>query len=136
MTLTHALLPGSPAYNAGDMADTFNDQTGNAVFDTRRDIGAFESQTNLLSIASFNGSVTSIYPNPANSGFVNIRLTENTTSTVMGSIFEIGSGKQVTQFQINGSESQISLDTLATGVYIIQLVSDEFTENHKLVIGR
>ncbi len=80
--------------------------------------------------------MTSIYPNPANSGFVNIRLNENTTSTVTGSIFEIGSGKQVTQFQINGSESQISLDTLATGVYIIQLVSEDFTENHKLVIGR
>ncbi len=54
MTLTHALLAGSLAYNAGDLADTFNDQIGNGVFDARRDIGAFESQTNLLSIASFN----------------------------------------------------------------------------------
>lgn len=43
-TLTHSLQANSPAYNGGDMADTFTDQIGNAVFAGRRDIGAYESQ--------------------------------------------------------------------------------------------
>ncbi len=43
-TQTMALLPGSPAIDVGDPTDNSNDQRGDAVYNTVRDIGAFESQ--------------------------------------------------------------------------------------------
>ena len=132
LTFTHALAIGSPAYNTGDIADNFIDQAGNTVFGGRRDIGSLESQTQL-SNASFTGKITSIYPNPASNGYVTIQL-GNSFTTTNGSIYEIGSGKLVRQFDINASESQIALDNLATGVYIIKLTADGLNENHKLII--
>ncbi len=47
-TPTHALISTGPAINAGPPASTDADQRGLAVFDNRRDIGAFESQVTPL----------------------------------------------------------------------------------------
>ncbi|OIN56655.1 beta strand repeat-containing protein [Arsenicibacter rosenii] len=55
-TPTHALLTAGPAINAGPPASTDPDQRGLPVFDTRRDIGAFESQVTPLVTAT--GSVS------------------------------------------------------------------------------
>ena len=133
LTFTHALTAGSAAYNAGDSADNYNDQVGNPVFAGRRDVGALESQTQL-GTALFSDKIASIYPNPASNGYVTIQLGSDFASTVNGNIYEIGSGKLVKQFDINTAESQITIDNLATGVYIIKLTSDGLNENHKLII--
>lgn len=80
--------------------------------------------------------IASIYPNPANNGYVTIQLSDNYSSEINGSIVKVGSGKLVKQFKINGSMNQMALDNLATGVSVIQLSAEKFVENHKLIIER
>ncbi len=46
-TLTMAIAPCSPAYNAADPADVSADQRGESVYAGRKDIGAFESQASV-----------------------------------------------------------------------------------------
>ena len=134
-TFTHALLSNSPAYNFGAPTDMFNDQLNNTVFDGRRDIGAFEAQA-VLSNAVFAGKVAAIYPNPATNGLLNITLESNFSGQVSGKIYELGSGKVVKQFNTTTISTEVRLDNLASGVYVIQLVSESFSETHKLIIGR
>ncbi len=50
-TRTMALLTGSPALDAGDPAATGADQRGVAVYNGRRDVGAFEQAAGTLTIA-------------------------------------------------------------------------------------
>jgi len=135
-TFTHALLEGSPAYNMGDPADMFDDQTDNAVFGGRRDIGAYESQTvlGIEDITFSNSKKSMIYPNPSNNGMINIAFAAD--GEVSASMIEVGSGKMVKQMQLSNMSNQISLSDFSTGVYIVQLVSNDFTETHRLIIGR
>ena len=134
-TFTHALLNNSPAYNTGAPADLFNDQINNAIFGGTRDIGAFEAQA-LLNNASFSGKLAAVYPNPAVNGIVNIAMDSNFGGQVNGTIYELGSGKMVKQFSSSNVNTEVRVDHLASGVYVIQLVSDNFSETHKLIIGR
>lgn len=134
MTFTHALLTNSPAYNAGAPMDMFNDQIDNMVFGGIRDIGAFEAQSEL-SNAVFAGKIAAIYPNPSTNRLVNITLDSNFGGTVTGAIYEIGSGKRVKEFTTTNVNTEVRLDNLSSGVYVIQLVSETFTETHKLIIG-
>lgn len=136
-TLTHALQTNSPAYNAGDVADMFNDQTGSAVFGGIRDIGAFEAQSQL-GVEGFvfaNAKKSMIYPNPYSSGDLNIRIAGNFGTAVQASVIEIGSGKTVMNFQANTDLNQVNLSDLASGMYMVRLVSGELVETHKLVIN-
>jgi filamentous hemagglutinin family protein len=59
-TLTHALLPGSPAINAAGTGATAADQRGIAVVGGVRDIGAFESRGFVISAAGGNGQTTNV----------------------------------------------------------------------------
>lgn len=89
-----------------------------------------------LNTNNFNNKRFSIYPNPSNLGVVNIQLNETTTSEVSGNIIEVSSGKTIKEFKISPSNNQVTLDQLANGVYIVKIIADGYTENHKLVIGR
>jgi hypothetical protein len=135
-TLTYALLTGSPAYNAGNPVDLFNDQRNNGVFGGRRDIGAYESQFPLLGVAqnTINPKRSAIHPNPAN-GILNIEFT-SVPIEASGSIIEVASGKTVAQFRLDSPSNRIDVGAYAAGVYLVKLVSDGFHETHKLVIGR
>lgn len=59
-TQTIALLPGSPALDAGNPNDTSSDQRGVAVQNGRRDIGAFESHGFTLTASGGSGQATLI----------------------------------------------------------------------------
>lgn len=134
--LTHALLPNSPAYNAGDPTDLFNDQNGMAVFGGRRDIGAFEAQS-VLAAKTFAGNSkrSIIYPNPSVNGQISIELGAGFGAQANGSLIEIGSGKIVHEFKIDGALNTVNLNNFSSGVYIVQLESENTIENHKLVLG-
>lgn len=135
-TQTHRLLANSPAYNAGDPSDLFNDQNGSAVFGGRRDIGSYESQTVLASQSFTIGSKQSIiYPNPSN-GQITIELAAGLGNNANGKLIEVASGKTVHEFKVDAKSSLIDLNNFASGVYIVQLESNDTIENHKLVIGR
>jgi len=137
-TLTHLPLADSRLYNAGDPADLFNDQTGAAVFGGIRDIGAVEAQV-ALSTNNFvynNAKKSIVYPNPSINGTIKIDLAQGFGADVKGSLIEIGSGKTVHQFDVNGSGNSVDLNSFSAGVYIVQLTSGTTTEKHKLVIGR
>lgn len=137
-TFTLALLQNSPAFNAGDPTDMFNDQTGAMVFAGIRDIGAFESQSSLgIDDVVFSNSKRSIvFPNPSVNGIVNIQIASGFGENVNGRLIEIGSGKVIQNFTLNNSSSELNLSNLSSGVYVVELVSDATTETHKLVLGR
>lgn len=133
---THALLLGSPAYNAGDPTDMEGDQNSQPVFGGRRDIGAFEAQS-VLAAESFvfdNSKKSFIYPNPS-SGQINIELADG-FGNANGKLIEAASGKTVHEFKLDAASSQVNLNHFSSGVYIVQLESQDTIENHKLVIGK
>ena len=132
-TMTHALMFSSPAYNAGDMADMFEDQRGMAVYEGRRDIGAFEAQSDLLSINEIANSKLSLYPNPSPNGLVNISL-DYTSDNINASIIEMATGKVVRVFQLNTQNKALDLSDLASGVYGVRLESSTVSKIEKLVI--
>ncbi|RZJ66972.1 MAG: T9SS type A sorting domain-containing protein, partial [Flavobacterium sp.] len=137
-TLTHALTCPSPA---GDMGsdDTYTDQRDEPVFNTRRDIGAFEAQeacslgTNDVALST---GKSVIYPNPSVNGIFTIDFNENMVAGSSVKIYEIGTGKLVREMATEGSSMQIELSNFATGTYIMQITSDRATETHKLVVGK
>ncbi|RYF89378.1 MAG: T9SS type A sorting domain-containing protein, partial [Chitinophagaceae bacterium] len=135
-TLTHALLQGSPAYNAGNPADMFNDQIDMPVFDAIRDIGALESQVSL-GIEEFlagNGRNSHIYPNPSRDGLINIAFASVISEEVHGRVVEVGSGRVVHEFSSQTPVSQLDLSKNASGVYVIHLSSNNLNESHKVVL--
>jgi len=134
-TMTHALLPNSPAYNAGSPADLFADQIGFAVFGEIRDIGAFEAQSVLgLNEVVYNNSKRSVvYPNPS-SGIVNIDFSGSFGTNVNVRLIEVASGKVVKEFTLDNTSNKVALNQLSSGIYAIHLTSDSATETHKLVI--
>ena len=82
-----------------------------------------------LSTSTFQVSTFNIYPNPTNTGFVNITTTSNEAINV--TVFDI-LGKQVISQTINNNSLNVS--NLNTGVYILQLNQNGATTTKKLVI--
>jgi len=132
LTMTHQLLNGSPAFDAGDPNDVFADQIGQAVFGTARDIGAYESQMSL-SIDDFNqeGALT-MYPNPARSNF-NIKLGQSISSNVKLVVVSV-TGKVVKRLSLNSGLNTIDVSDLASGLYILNISSETSSKSHKLLI--
>lgn len=135
-TQTHALLENSPAFNAGNPIDMFTDQRGEAVFGGRRDIGAFEAQTNLRIedvIAATGKSL--LYPNPSKNGFVQLNIPDSVTSEIRISVIEIGSGKVVISQRGQSGLNTLKTDKLQAGTYIVRLVSDKNVQSLKMLVA-
>ena len=135
-TMTHELLVNSPAYNAGDSADQYDDQNGQPVFMNRRDIGAFESQNDLTSIGEIRNEVQllSIYPNPAKEQVV-IEVPSDLGPDKTLSIFEMGSGKLIAQMVMDTDEYfSLDIDHLNAGVYTLRLSGSEAEFVAKLIV--
>jgi PKD repeat protein len=70
-------------------------------------------------------------PNPANT-FITIN-TGDKTGVIR--IYDVV-GKEVKQFQLNGTSKQISVEDLPSGIYSVQFVNDHYQFGKKLIINR
>lgn len=82
-----------------------------------------------LSVEQFNSVNFSVYPNPTNTGFVNITTTTNAPVNVV--VFDI-LGKEVISKTIQNNTLNVS--NLKAGIYILKLNQNEATITKKLVI--
>ncbi len=82
-----------------------------------------------LSVDQFNATNFSVYPNPSNTGFVNITTTTNAPVNVV--VFDI-LGKEVISKTIQNNTLNVS--NLKAGIYILKLNQNEATITKKLVI--
>ena len=135
ITLTHALLEGSPAYNAGNPENMDTDQIGQDVFEGRRDIGAFEAQA-ILSTEDFDSNETlTVYPNPSN-GESFVRLLPQFGEKPQIEIIEVGSGRLVRNFTATQSTQPLPLTGLANGLYILRVTTNTKSMSRKLILAR
>ena len=138
-TFTHALSCPNIGADMGSPDDTFADQASMTVFNNRRDIGAYEAQEICSTAGTDDFAATSasrIYPNPAQGGFINLALSERHTGVATIAIYEIATGKLVQETKANNITMQIGTQNIATGTYVIKIVSDSATETHKVIVGR
>ena len=137
-TFTHRLACPSPAADMGDPEDDSQDQLGQDVFNGRRDIGAYEAQEACaLGVDDFTlANKSMIYPNPSVNGIFNLELVQDHGTGADIKVYEIGTGKLVKEVQAESLSVELGMENLASGTYVMQIVSDTATETHKLVIGR
>ncbi len=134
-TMTHELQTNSPAYNAGDPADQYDDQNGQSVFMNRRDIGAFESQSSLTSIGAISPSIASlsIYPNPSKDQVL-IQIPSNLGANQQLKIIELGSGKLIKQLIVDKEEYSLDINNLNPGIYLLKLSGVKGEYQGKLIV--
>ena len=135
-TMTHKLLANSPAYNAANPSLVANDQIDQPIFGGIRDIGAYESQTDVtLSNNDFELDTTMIlYPNPSSS-VVTITVSESiVTKAARIVISELASGKQVFNSDLTSNEINIVTEKFAAGVYLVSLLTNNGLQTEKLII--
>jgi len=137
-TATHRLGCPNAGADMGDPDDTFEDQLGMAVFNNRRDIGAYEAQEicSTAGVDDFALVQSKVYPNPSVGGIINLELGANHNGAATVSVYEIATGKLVSQSTTNEINMQIGTQNMATGTYIMKIVSDNATETHKVIVGR
>ncbi len=137
-TMTHALQQGSIAYNTGDPDNIDPDQRGEAVFGGRRDMGSFEAQSSLGigDTPSIALSESVLYPNPSNGSLVNLDIPRTVTSTIAISVIEIGSGKVVLTQEGKIGSNALQVGALASGAYLVRMVTGNTVESMKMIIGR
>lgn len=128
-TKTHALLDGSPALNAALPTNMEDDQRGEAVAFGRRDIGAFECQD--CSAISVNENTTdenkvNIYPNPSFGDAVNIELEKEAEVLLINA-----QGQTINR--ANGNKIRFNTKDLKPGVYYLNVISDNKTQNYQLM---
>ncbi|MEZ4686066.1 MAG: choice-of-anchor Q domain-containing protein [Bacteroidia bacterium] len=93
-TRTHALKGTSPAIDMGDPMDMANDQRDSTVFNGRRDIGAYESQSPATSIdVEKEATISQVYPNPVTQKVFSINLQTATGSPASAQILDLATGK-------------------------------------------
>jgi hypothetical protein len=122
----------------GDPEDDSADQNGMAVFNGRRDIGAYEAQENCTTAGTddfVTANKSMVYPNPSN-GIFTIDLASNYNSSANISIYEIATGKLVKEIKADNMNVEINMNGVASGTYVMQIVSDNTTEIHKLVVNK
>jgi len=86
-------------------------------------------QTPTLSVKNIEVLSFSVYPNPTNTGFVNIKTTSN--EAVKVSVFNI-LGKQVINQELTNETLDVS--NLNSGVYLVKLSQNGASTTKKLVI--
>jgi hypothetical protein len=133
-TATLQLMTGSPAYNAGDPDDMFEDQNSQEVFGGRRDIGAAEAQAVLTSLdeINFEASGIHVYPVPVKD-FINIVIPSEFGSDTGVMIYEVGSGRKVSQMKLSNHSSRLNLSNLNEGVYFIKIYNEEKYVNKSFI---
>lgn len=137
-TMTHKLDCPSIAADMGDPTDMSDDQLGLTVFNGRRDIGAYEAQEECATAAAENfttNSVSVIYPNPSVNGIFTIDLAANHNNGADIKVYEIATGKLVKELKAENMNMEVQMNGYATGTYILQIVSDNATESHKVIIA-
>ena len=136
-TPVHTLGCPSIAADMGSPDDNFNDQNGMAVFNGRRDIGAFEAQEvcSTASTGDFAIAKSMVYPNPSN-GVFTLDLANNHNANANISIYEIATGKLVKQMTASTMNVEIGMSGFAGGTYVMQIVSDNASETHKLIVNK
>lgn len=140
-TLTHRLQCLSPAINAGDPSITDNDQRGLSIYLNRRDMGAFERQDSCLTSSVFSNQLnkltgSKIYPNPVSQGNLTFDIPQEfgTKNTVL--IIEVGTGRTLVNTEMNYGIHEINTTKLASGIYVVQIISGNSSETHRLIISK
>lgn len=129
---THSLKQSSPAIDMGDPADNSNDQRDSAVFNGKRDMGAFESKLYPDFINDVVAAqLSSVAPNPSVNGTVRITIPERMKVNTLR-VVEMATGKVVYEQAINGTTT-LNLRQPA-GNYLLQISGADVTETHKLVV--
>ena len=82
-----------------------------------------------LSINDYHNNLFLIYPNPSNTGFVNIKSSK--TGAVQAKVFDM-LGKQIIDTVI--SNDRLPLSSLNAGIYIVKLTQNNSTTTKKLII--
>jgi hypothetical protein len=107
---------------------TFTTPAGQQLI-TKMSVSSIEEAEQDLSQSR---SRVQIFPNPADKSF-QIRVSDLNTKKILVSIYDMN-GKLYLQKQYGSTNGIIIDDHLNPGVYIVKVVSDNFTENRKLVI--
>ena len=114
------------------------DASGNSVDASNFDVdpttgptfGAINPTTSTASTNEFNSINVKLYPNPTNTGFVNI-TSSNDSDAMNVQIFDI-LGKQVKNETL--TNNTLSVSDLNTGVYILKITQNNASTTKKLVI--
>jgi len=126
-TLTYALLPGSPAIDAGiyGLNIPMSDQRGYVV-SNQKDIGAFEYTGITTAISSKNmTSAIDVYPNPSKGLFYTPDVTGSiTVSNLLG--------KQVTERTVE--QGILDLTDLPKGMYLLTITNSSNTKKSVKII--
>ncbi|WP_397364484.1 T9SS type A sorting domain-containing protein [Olleya sp. R77988] len=102
-------------------------ETTNATAATPYPLAVYTND--VLSVNAFNQANFNVYPNPTNTGFVNIATSNNAAINV--TVFDI-LGKQVLKQTLNNTALNVS--NLKSGVYILNIKQNDATVTKKLVI--
>lgn len=117
------------AYNATDNDNGANwgvatNNIGNGDFGTPGAANDFTLSTSTFDISTFN-----VYPNPTNTGFVNITTKANAAVNV--TVFDV-LGKQVLSKTLNNNTLDVT--SLTTGVYILKLNQNGTSTTKRLIV--
>lgn len=83
---------------------------------------------NQLSISTFNSSAIKFYPNPT-TGEVTVTLPE-----VAKVIISDLSGKIILSTSLEAGDSQLNLNSLSKGIYLINFTGENFTKTEKIIL--
>jgi hypothetical protein len=75
-----------------------------------------------------------LYPNPA-SEFVDISFDRSNNDDLTLNIYNI-TGTLVKSEMLKQNQRQINIGDLSNGIYLVEIKSNNFTENQKLIIQR
>jgi len=101
-------------------------ETTNAGAATPFPVGIYPG---FLSVDNFSASELKVYPNPTNTGFVNI--TSSSSDVIKANVFDI-LGKKVLEGKVENN--QLNVSNLNAGMYILRLSQNNATVTKKLVI--
>ncbi len=115
---------------SGSTATVFNTSSTSVVFDNL--VSRASATDTLLESAKFTSNTVdfSVYPNPAND-VVNI---SNSTSAIISNVEMTDlNGRVVKNVTLNATEGQINISDLSTGVYMMNVSSDQGTSTKKII---
>ena len=115
------------------------DQRGFAVFGDQRDIGAFEYQDTCTIVSSEEISLpqqeSKVYPNPTFDKQVTVEISATFGTEVEIRVFEFGTGKLLSIQQANSNNQVVNFKQLPAGTYLLQVISQDKIESHKVILG-